>query len=548
MVLQEVVIILLAHSALACNHNEGDESCQMNNSCIVAGTTNQSTCPVWFSCSENYECKCIERCHDIIECDNNLQKATILACYCINYDDSMKDVAVGFCIPKCIFGQDYEKIPESVWTLNHDECFQWKRGGVLCGKCMKDYYEHAYSYNYTCFSSQECTGRYGDWWKYILAAYGPLTLFFIIIFVFRVNLTTSFLQPYVIFCQIVADDYLVAVVLSSTNDSSIRSFIKFTSLFYGIWNLDFFRGFYNICLKLDSLTIIALDYLIAMYPMLLCLITYGLIYLHDRNTKAITYLWRPFKKLIRKFYPQWDSHTSVVDAYAAIFILTYSKVLNVSFKLLCPATLYYANSNNTRFVLLYDGSDYFKGKHAVYGMLGIVFFVIFNVIPVILLVFYQFNWCKRILQCFPMRLFSLQTVMDIFQGCYKDGTNPGTKDLRWFSAFYFCLRVIIYVLRLVAQNSIGAVINAMLSVLLINLFVIMQPYKKKYSKHILLNVIGIAIIGLIFLSMQGALVATEQSTINYFNYQALILSILPLFFFFFHIFYCIVCIFLGKNT
>ena len=35
--------------------------------------------------------------------------------------------------------------------------------------------------------------------------------------------------------------------------------------------------------------------------------------------------------------------------------------------------------------------------------------------------------------------------MDAFQGCYKDGTN-GTRDLRFFSAVYFLLRVVVFVM------------------------------------------------------------------------------------------------------
>ncbi len=49
-----------------------------------------------------------------------------------------------------------------------------------------------------------------------------------------------------------------------------------------IWNLDFFRPFYsNLCLRIDNLPILALDYAVAIYPLFLMLITYLLIKLHD---------------------------------------------------------------------------------------------------------------------------------------------------------------------------------------------------------------------------------------------------------------------------
>ncbi len=34
--------------------------------------------------------------------------------------------------------------------------------------------------------------------------------------------------------------------------------------------------------------------------------------------------------------------------------------------------------------------------------------------------------------------------MDSFQGCYKDDTEPGTRDCRWFAALDLFFRVIIY--------------------------------------------------------------------------------------------------------
>ena len=37
----------------------------------------------------------------------------------------------------------------------------------------------------------------------------------------------------------------------------------------------------------------------------------------------------------------------------------------------------------------------------------------------------------------------LHVFMDSFQGCYKDGTEPGTRDCRWFSAVPFIIRITI---------------------------------------------------------------------------------------------------------
>ena len=44
---------------------------------------------------------------------------------------------------------------------------------------------------------------------------------------------------------------------------------------------------------------------------------------------------------------------------------------------------------------------------------------------------------------------ALHTVVETFQGCYKDGITSGTRDCRYFAGLYFILRIIIITLSLV---------------------------------------------------------------------------------------------------
>ena len=39
---------------------------------------------------------------------------------------------------------------------------------------------------------------------------------------------------------------------------------------------------------------LALDYVIAAYPIILVIISYVLIELYDRNVRCVVYLWKPF--------------------------------------------------------------------------------------------------------------------------------------------------------------------------------------------------------------------------------------------------------------
>ena len=110
-----------------------------------------------------------------------------------------------------------------------------------------------------------------------------------------------------------------------------------------IWNLDFFRLVYpSFCLHPDTnnLQVLAVDYIIAVYPLLLVALSYLLVILYDRNVRFIVCLLKPFVALFIRFRRQWNIKNSLVDAFCYIFLLSYVKILSVSVDLLLPVILY----------------------------------------------------------------------------------------------------------------------------------------------------------------------------------------------------------------
>ena len=100
----------------------------------------------------------------------------------------------------------------------------------------------------------------------------------------------------------------------------------FISTFLGIWNLDFFRLVYTpFCLQphTNTLDVLALDYLVAVYPLLLITLSYLLVLLYDRNVRLIVCLWKPFLPLFIKFRRQWNIRNSLVEVFATFFLLVY---------------------------------------------------------------------------------------------------------------------------------------------------------------------------------------------------------------------------------
>ena len=77
--------------------------------------------------------------------------------------------------------------------------------------------------------------------------------------------------------------------------------------------------------------------------LLLVLVTYFLVVLHDRNFRPLVVIWKPFRGLFGLFQEKWDLRTSLIDAFATTFLLTNIKFQSVLFDLLTPVSVYHMN-------------------------------------------------------------------------------------------------------------------------------------------------------------------------------------------------------------
>ena len=76
----------------------------------------------------------------------------------------------------------------------------------------------------------------------------------------------------------------------------------------------------------------------------------------------------------------------------------------------------------------------------------------------------------------------LQTFVDAFQGHYKDGTEPGTRDCRWFAAVYFLGRIIIfYIIFGITQDVVCYALAGISLLLIVLVTAMLQPYKSFQS-------------------------------------------------------------------
>ena len=458
-----------------------------------------SDCRPWYFCQDHC-CECGKDHNGIMLCDDKHYISAVLSCHCVTYDDTENATYVGACIYRCaneyngdLFDPVYKEVQlnDSIhlnagsW-LNEFSCSLLNRKGRLCGSCLDNHSTIAYSYEMKCM---ECADSdiLKNWIKYLFAAYSFLTVFYFIIFFFQVNITSSSLHGFVFYSQIVAMPTNIRfIVLTIAQKQHYNLPAKILLSIYGISNLDFFRMLYPpFCLNLSTLGNIALDYAIAVYPLVLVLISFVLMKLYLRNFKPIVFLWKPFHKLFTRIRRNWNVQTSVVDAYATLFLLSFSKVLNVTFDLLGPTTAYKLNPNEGVTVVYNDANiNYFSHEHMLpYGLLGIVFLIFFVILPVMTLLLYPCRCCRACLKSTRLNSMCLLTFVNAFYACYKDGSESNTKDYRYFAAFYLMVRILLFIVYTITLGSIFFAFAAAIFLLFTLLIITVQPHKSEFSHY-----------------------------------------------------------------
>ena len=138
---------------------------------------------------------------------------------------------------------------------------------------------------------------------------------------------------------------------------------------------------------------------------------------------------------------------------------------------------------------------------------------------------------------FSINWYSLRIYVDSFQGCYKDGTEPGTFDCRWFSALMLLTRsfyFVIYGLTLSMMSfAYVLIVIATILILLINI----QPYKKTAVRYPSTDTTFFVLLALLDSAILGMGLSFIKSN-NYpdFSYHLCHISMCPpLLYYYFHL-------------
>ena len=135
---------------------------------------------------------------------------------------------------------------------------------------------------------------------------------------------------------------------------------------------------------MSTLHALALEYVVAIYPLLLTILIYLCIQIHDNGVRLMVCIWRPFHVCFARSRRRWDPKRPVINAYATFLLLSYSKLLTVSYILLGATELYNNRGERVGPVVLYNNASiqYFSRQHLPFALLAICLLLVFVVFPI----------------------------------------------------------------------------------------------------------------------------------------------------------------------
>ena len=207
-------------------------------------------------------------------------------------DGNTVDVFVGFCMTYnystevlggyCPYGYSsnmtnrmYSSLPTDPTQLNETLCGPYNREGLLCGYCIEGFGPAVYFTDLSCANCTDISTGLAIM-CYLLLAFLPVTVFFLLIAIFHFNITSGPMLGYVLFSQ----GLLFATQRNIFFFNSVLSQLPVSLALLGrvsmaladIWTLHIFRFVLPSLFLSDRMTGIhvhMLNFLTAVYPVLL---------------------------------------------------------------------------------------------------------------------------------------------------------------------------------------------------------------------------------------------------------------------------------------
>ena len=459
----------------------------------------ENDCPSWMV-FETGVCLCRDL-HDNIDtifCDPKTQVTYTVAGTCVTYANSTnREIVIGDCpyVPAkhvSYEGRFLTALPQNESVLNDVMCGPFNRQGLLCSSCRPGYGISVYSFGRPC---AKCDSNHLGVLLYVLLELVPTSVMCVVVLLFSIRATSAPLAGLVFFSHVVVNTMRgrIALYISLMYSTNRFTYVLVQTFMFlsGVWNLDYFRLICSpFCVSeaIGNIHAVVLEYVSALYPLVLVFFTFLMIELHGHKVRPAVWLWKPFHKYFVHFNRSWNIKRSTITAFSTFLLLSYTKVVFVSFGLLYKTSVYNSNGTVISQSWRFDPKlQHFGTAHSPFALIAIIIIMVFTVPPILLLALYPTRLFQKLLRLYRCRATqAVHMFVDTYQGCFKDGTNR-THDYRALSVVYLLLRFALLSLYIQDTEVVTSGLSLfMFSVLfmLISLFLgTVKPYKHNYMTY-----------------------------------------------------------------
>ena len=444
------------------------ETSGLSNSAIMI-KVNLLQCPPGYSYYKG-KCNCLSRHQSdtqsnssdvIISCSLLSYKALINCCKWagyLYYNGTMQFVTPHCSISLCSYPKSDSKDGKHYLPLNRSELNDYvcspHRHGTLCGNCSTNYTTYFHSPTFKCGDTNKCSSGIAF---YLLSEILPVTLIFLFIMLFDVNLTSGALYSFIFYAQILNNQFNnIYPVIVRENKGILLYTFEILKMVYGVFDFDVFENdSISFCImpKATVLDMLILKYLSTFYAFFLIIATIVVLKLNSFYA-CIKFCHKCGRRNIRG---------SVINGLTAFLVLTYYRCLIITLKILFPS--YISIAHYRKLVSFYNGNlGFMKDAHLKYAIPALICFVCIILPPPLLLIseplLIQFSGRinlrrNRLTYSLHILRMKMKPFLDSFQGCFRD-------NCRSFAGLFFLYRILIvpgeYLNGLVWNNSYEGVI------------------------------------------------------------------------------------------
>jgi hypothetical protein len=157
----------------------------------------------------------------------------------MTYEEETNTVSLSFCSYFDLNGHNISEpgfitLPSNASEPNDYMCGPMNRKGLVCGECIDGYGPSVTSPKFIC---SDCLNAWYGVPLYLLLELIPVIVFYLIVFIFQINLASAPVISFIFFSNTV----LIALNFNGVNIDHSKPFVTILALSYGIWSLDFFR-------------------------------------------------------------------------------------------------------------------------------------------------------------------------------------------------------------------------------------------------------------------------------------------------------------------